>query len=88
MSWQQRIHQAVQQRKADNLWRQRINVGSPQSARILVDGQPLLNFSSNDYLGLAQQTEPLIDAAKAWGMGSGASHLVCCLLYTSDAADE
>jgi 8-amino-7-oxononanoate synthase len=77
MSWQQRIHQAVQQRKADNLWRQRINVGSPQSARILVDGQPLLNFSSNDYLGLAQQTEPLINAARAWGMGSGASHLVC-----------
>jgi len=77
MSWQQRIHQAVQQRKADNLWRQRINVGSPQSARILVDGQSLLNFSSNDYLGLAQQTEPLINAAKAWGMGSGASHLVC-----------
>lgn len=77
MSWQQRIHQAVQQRKADNLWRQRINVGSPQSARITVDGQPLLNFSSNDYLGLAQQSEPLMNAAKAWGMGSGASHLVC-----------
>jgi 8-amino-7-oxononanoate synthase len=77
MSWQQRIQQAIQQRKEDNLWRQRINVASPQGARIIVDGQTLLNFSSNDYLGLAQQSESLISAAKTWGMGSGASHLVC-----------
>jgi 8-amino-7-oxononanoate synthase len=77
MSWQQRIQQAIQQRKEDNLWRQRISVASPQGARIVLEGQTLLNFSSNDYLGLAQQSESLITAAKAWGMGSGASHLVC-----------
>jgi 8-amino-7-oxononanoate synthase len=77
MSWQQRIQQAIQQRKEDNLWRQRINVASPQGARIVLEGQTLLNFSSNDYLGLAQQSESLTAAAKAWGMGSGASHLVC-----------
>lgn len=77
MSWQQRIQQAVKQRQIDNLWRQRIHVASPQGARIIVDGQPLLNFSSNDYLGLAQRSEPLVAAAKTWGMGSGASHLVC-----------
>ncbi|MBL4798432.1 MAG: 8-amino-7-oxononanoate synthase [Oleispira sp.] len=77
MSWQQRIQQAIQQRKEDNLWRQRISVASPQGSRIVVDGQSLLNFSSNDYLGLAQQSESLINAAKVWGMGSGASHLVC-----------
>jgi len=77
MSWQQRIQQAIQQRKEDNLWRQRINVASPQGARIILEGQSLLNFSSNDYLGLAQQSESLMVAAKTWGMGSGASHLVC-----------
>jgi 8-amino-7-oxononanoate synthase len=77
MSWQQRIQQAIQQRKEDNLWRQRINVASPQGVRIVLEGQTLLNFSSNDYLGLAQQSESLITAAKTWGMGSGASHLVC-----------
>jgi len=77
MPWQQRIQQAIQQRKEDNLWRQRINVASPQGARIVLNGQTLLNFSSNDYLGLAQQSESLIAAAKTWGMGSGASHLVC-----------
>jgi 8-amino-7-oxononanoate synthase len=77
MSWQQRIQKAIQQRKEDNLWRHRISVSSPQGSRIVVDGHTLLNFSSNDYLGLAQQSESLITAAKAWGMGSGASHLVC-----------
>jgi 8-amino-7-oxononanoate synthase len=77
MSWQQRIQQAIKQRKEDNLWRQRINVASPQGAHIVLEGQTLLNFSSNDYLGLAQQSESLITATKTWGMGSGASHLVC-----------
>jgi 8-amino-7-oxononanoate synthase len=77
MSWQQRIQQAIKQRKEDNLWRQRINLASPQGARIILEGQTLLNFSSNDYLGLAQQSESLITAAKTWGMSSGASHLVC-----------
>ena len=80
MSWQQRIHHAVQQRKEDNLWRQRLNLASAQGAQVTVcDGQKreLLNFSSNDYLGLAQRTEGLVNAAQRWGMGSGASHLVC-----------
>lgn len=77
MSWHQRIQQGIQQRKEDNLWRQRINVASPQGARVIINGQALLNFSSNDYLGLAQHSESLIEGAKAWGMGSGASHLVC-----------
>ena len=77
MSWQHRIQQAIQQRKEDNLWRQRINVASPQGARVLVNGNSLLNFSSNDYLSLALESESLIAGAKNWGMGSGASHLVC-----------
>ena len=77
MSCHQRIQLSIQERKEDNLWHQRINLASPQDARIVLDGQTLLNFSSNDYLGLAQQSESLISGAKAWGMGSGASHLVC-----------
>ena len=76
MSWHQRIQQEIQQRKENNLWRQRINLASPQGARVIINGESLLNFSSNDYLGLAHQSESLIAGAKAWGMGSGASHLV------------
>lgn len=80
MSWQQRIDQALQERKDNNLWRQHLNLTSPQGARIKLsgsDGTELLNFSSNDYLGLAHNSQALADAAKIWGMGSGASHLVC-----------
>ncbi len=76
MSWQHRIQQAVQQRKDNNLWRQRQCIASPQGAHIQID-KPLLNFSSNDYLGLAQESQGLVRGAEAWGMGSGASHLVC-----------
>jgi len=61
------------------LYRRRRLVGSPAGREILVGGQPLLNFCSNDYLGLAG--DPRVRAAfKAgvdrWGAGAGASHLV------------
>ena len=49
------------------------------TARVQVDGRDLLSFCSNDYLGLADHpriTEAFVAAARRWGVGSGASHLV------------
>jgi 8-amino-7-oxononanoate synthase len=52
---------------------------SPQSATVTIDGRELVNFGSNDYLGLASDPR-LAAAAKAAidaeGWGSGASPLV------------
>lgn len=78
MTWNQRIQTALQQRQAAHQWRQPVTVDSPQSTVVDVDGQRLINFCSNDYLGLANAAgDDLARAARRWGLGSGASHLVC-----------
>ena len=62
------------------LYRELRRINSPQLPHTQVDSQTLLNFSSNDYLGLANH--PLLKEAAArgierYGAGSGASRLVC-----------
>ena len=63
----------------DGLKRTRRTLELPCGPQAQVDGQPLISFCSNDYLGLANDPA-LVDAACAgariWGVGSGASHLV------------
>lgn len=63
-----------------NMYRRRRVVDGPQGREIVVEGHRLLNFCSNDYLGLAADPrvrDSLARAAARWGVGSGASHLVC-----------
>jgi 8-amino-7-oxononanoate synthase len=66
--------------KADGLFRKRLIVESAQSGRIVVNNKEVLNFCSNDYLGLANNPyiiKAFQGAAEKYGVGSGASPLVC-----------
>lgn len=70
----------LNERKQRHLYRQRRVLDSPQGASVTVDGQSLINFCSNDYLGLANHPGVVAtfrQAANEFGVGSGASHLVC-----------
>lgn len=67
------------ERRAADLYRQRPLLQSPQGPQVVVDGQPLLAFCNNDYLGLANHPEVIKawrNGAERWGVGGGASHLV------------
>lgn len=69
----------LQLRKSDSQWRERLLLQSKQSAELVVDDSQLINFSSNDYLGLASNpstVESVHQQLDCLGVGSGASHLV------------
>ena len=73
------LEQRLDSLRKQNLFRELRRVDSPQSAQIEVGGKTLLNFSSNDYLGLADHPalkEAAIRAIEQFGLGSGASRLI------------
>src|SRR3974377_873581 len=66
-------------------------VDTPQSPRIECRGRTLLNFSSNDYLGLANEPalkEAAREAVERYGAGAGASRLICGSLRPHHELDE
>ncbi|MEQ9396148.1 8-amino-7-oxononanoate synthase [Haliea sp.] len=76
----QRLRAVLEERRAAGLYRQCLTLESGQGPLVRLDGREYLNFCSNDYLGLASHPkviESLRAAASTWGVGSGASHLVC-----------
>jgi 8-amino-7-oxononanoate synthase len=77
--------------RQQGLLRELRRVDSPQSPRIEIGGRTLLNFSSNDYLGLANEPalkEAAIKAVERYGAGAGASRLICGSLAPHQELDE
>ena len=62
------------------LYRRRRVIDGPQGIMLRVDGRQVVNFCSNDYLGLANHPEVVAgfkQAADRYGVGSGSAHLIC-----------
>lgn len=73
------LEQELSRRRAENLYRERLVLESPQGAEVRVGAQTLLSFCSNDYLGLANDPRVVAamqQGAQHYGAGAGASHLV------------
>ena len=66
--------------RGSGLYRSLREVEGPQGTTIVIDGRKLLQFSSNNYLGLANHPRlkaAAMAAVERYGVGSGASRLVC-----------
>jgi 8-amino-7-oxononanoate synthase len=80
MTLEQRLSVELAIIKQKDLWRSPALVERLAGPRLVVDGKALLNFSSNDYLGLATHPALLAAAEEAmhqFGFGSTASRLLC-----------
>jgi len=74
------LQQRLASVRKQGLYRELRRVDSPQGPRIRCGGEELINFSSNDYLGLANHPalkEAAIKATQKFGVGAGASRLIC-----------
>ena len=69
------IEEELANLKAGGLYNNIRTLSSPQGARLVVDGKPVLNFCSNNYLGLANHPHLVAaaqEAAAKYGIGPAA----------------
>ncbi|HLN85039.1 MAG TPA: 8-amino-7-oxononanoate synthase, partial [Candidatus Limnocylindrales bacterium] len=73
------IEKELQRLKDDGLYRRLRRVEGAQDATLILDGRDVINFSSNNYLGIANHPALAAAAREAidrYGCGSGASRLI------------
>ena len=79
-SFQDTLGERLEAIRGQGLYRELRTVESAQGTRVEVGGKTLLNFSSNDYLGLTNHAAVKAEARAAieqYGAGAGASRLIC-----------
>ena len=77
---QQHLREELAEIDSAGLRRQLRQLDSAQCVRINLEGRELLNFSSNDYLGLANHPvlkKAVSKAVEQFGAGSGSARLIC-----------
>ncbi|NOU14661.1 MAG: aminotransferase class I/II-fold pyridoxal phosphate-dependent enzyme, partial [Methylococcaceae bacterium] len=86
-AWQYELEDLAQR----GLYRSRRIIESPQGIHLQIDGKSVVNFCSNDYLGLANHPD-VVKAFKAaadtYGVGSGSAHLICGHSLAHHALEE
>lgn len=79
MSFNKKLNTRLQNLQQQQLYRTRRLVETPQDVILNINGESLINFCSNDYLGLANHPDvkqAFKNAVDKYGVGSGASQLV------------
>ena len=90
-NFEEQLVSEIKSIRGAELWRELRCIGSNQGSRVEYNGEKLINFSSNDYLGLAAHPaleEAARNAVKKFGVGSGASRLVCGSLKPHHELEE
>lgn len=78
--WRESLAGELAELDARSLRRAVVTPDSGQGPRVELDGESLLNFTSNDYLGLARDprvVEGAVKAARRYGASVSASRLLC-----------
>ena len=78
MIWDE-LETGLAQLASEGLLRRRRTLDAPCGPEAVIEGQRVIAFCSNDYLGLANHPALIAaaqQAAERWGVGSGASHVV------------
>ncbi len=86
-----RLAAGLAQQQALGLYRRRRIVSGPQTPVLQTDDGELLSFCSNDYLGLAADPRlvaALTQAARRYGVGAGAAHLISGHTAAHQALEE
>ncbi|MEM9529660.1 MAG: glycine C-acetyltransferase [Pseudomonadota bacterium] len=76
----ERLHQELEQIESDGLYKTERVITTPQRIAIEADGQEVLNFCANNYLGLADHPDVIAAAHEAldrYGFGLASVRFIC-----------
>ncbi len=85
------VREELEELQKRNLYRKLRTISSPASSRVILDGKEVVNFSSNNYLGLASRKDVVELTQKGlelFGAGSSASRLIAGNFSIHEEAEE